>query len=438
MTRKALAVLPLVLALILAGLPGPASAELGAGSTLRVESQTQMLFQTGGGYINWEISGPVVRDVRRIIDERFGNGDGNITQNEGTAYVGEVDLILENYIFYGCARIVRTALLNKDINTDTSGLLVAVNSSRAIEIHFTFNANLRNDGATVDFGDQRIPLSVFRALGDGTDQTFEGKLDWRHTEIMVGLGSFSNVQPDRGEFSRFRAPGAEVLWYHLAVQNQTSSDRARFDTFSVLQCPLELFVVICVFGVFTLWFPRHFMRAKKMRKVRWLHWLALLLVAAALSLFFTGVDGLALWAASPGFMALCFILAYGIYSRGWKCIARPSAPAIPSRATAAAAPPADFGAAGDAPPFQTGAPAARWEDLPEPVHGPRSGPAAPPGPAKAPQNIVQQPDGVPTVVSVMRDLRCPRCKATFHICDPLTRPLAIKCTSCGAEGVLRK
>jgi predicted Zn finger-like uncharacterized protein len=398
-----------------------------------------MLFRTGGGYINWELSGPAVVEVRRNIDLSFGDRDGNITELEAQSYISEVDQNIENFIQYGSARIVRSALLNKDIQTDTEGLMGPVNSSRSIVIHFTFNANLRDDGATVDFGDQRIPLAVFHALRGEPNRTFEGRLDWRHTEIVVGLASLSQVEPDLGHIAIFRGPGIEVLWYSLSVENRTSSDRVRFDTFSVLQCPLELFVVMCVFGAFTLWLPRYFMREKKMLKVRWLHWLMILLVVAALMLFFAGVDGIVVWTASPLLLAIGFILSFGIYSRGWKGIAKPAGLATAAPVAAAYAPTRETGKRaleerGPAPPGQGAYPPGQAALETPPVSW--NAPANPP-PERPYLAGAQQAPPPPVAVSP-RELRCPKCKAVFSVMDAGIRPMAIRCTYCGAEGVLRK
>ena len=444
MKLQALAVL--LAMVVLAGLLPSASAAIGAGSKMTVETQTQMLLQQGGGYVNWEVSGPVATELRRCVDRGFGDGDGNVTPAEAQSYTNEVDLVLENYISYGSARIIRSSLLNKDINTDTAGLIGPVNSSRAVEIHFTFSANLRVEGGLVDFGDQRIPQAAFRARTGEANQTFVGELERRHTEIVVGMASFSGASADRGAFSRFRGPGFEVLWYSLSVKGQNSTDQARFDTFNVVQCPLELFVVVCVFGAFTLWFPRHFMKSKKMLKYRWLHLAAVLMVAAAMALFFLGADGMAVWLAAPLFAVLSLVLSWGVYSAKWKGLAKSAVPELPPRPAGEARP---------ASPISQVISARQWADnLPvvegTAVEGGPSPPAGPPppgpargGPAPArpapPAPRLPAAPGPPRAAAPPgRDLRCPRCKGTFVVDDPGTRPLAIKCTLCGAEGVLRK
>lgn len=411
--------------LILTGVaPGLSSAQIGAGSKLQVETQTQMLNLQGGGYITWELSGQVVKDIRRNLDERYGNGDGNVSEAEASAYTGEVDLSLENFISYGSARIVRTSLLNKNIQTDTDGLMAPVNSSRDIKIHFTFNANLRTDSSTVDFGNTTIPLAVFRALKDDQNQTFVGTLEWKHTEIMVGLSSFSNAVMDRGSLTHLRAPGLEVLMYQLSVTgNASSTDQVRFDTFNVVQCSAELFIVAIVFGVMTIWFPRFFMKRSKMKKVRWLHYLPMLLVAVLLLVYFFGVDGAAVWALSPVFAVLSAVLSWQVYGRKWRNMAQPLLPPIAPRGQATHEEGEE--ATDDSPhiaeiqqPLSEKAP----REFPAPVQ-PRK-PAEPPGHTE------------PSVS--MRTLRCPKCKATFDVQDNGQRPLPIKCTACGTEGVLRK
>jgi hypothetical protein len=421
------------------GISDLSAAEIGAGSNLRVKTQTQMLFQQGGGYVTWDISGPVVKDIRRSIDEGFGDSDGNVTDLEGTAFTGEIDGLLENNVFYGCARVVRSALLTKVIQTSTDGLLGPVNSSQAINIRFYFNADLRPDGATIDMGDTTIPLAIIRALrGDG-NRTFAGTLDWEHQEIMVGFSSFSRAEMDRGTLSRVRVPGAEVFWYHLTLSgNASSRDRLRYDTFDAVQCPLELFVGICIFGAVMIWFPRYYLRSSKLSKVRWLHLLVLLLVVCLLAIFFSGADGAAVWTLSPVLAFLSWVLSWGIYVRKWKGIAKPLVPEKVRRRPEPL-PEEDRAAHADgSAPLPAGWTPKGPRDFPEPGLPEPGQPRVETGPAPV-AAVPPQKTAAPLVPdTAVRKLRCPKCKATFDIKDPGTRPLPIICTACGTEGLLNK
>ncbi|MGQ9583013.1 MAG: hypothetical protein ACUVV6_05805 [Thermoplasmatota archaeon] len=416
--RALLALLPALLTCVLSP---AASAAIGGGSELHVETQTQVLLREGGGYITWELSGPVVVDVRRNLDERMGDGDGNVTQLEGVAYTSALDSVLENYIEYGSVRIVRTALLTKDINADTSGLLGPVNSSAPITIHFYFNANLREESDTINLGDTRIPLGIFQALGGEENQSFSGSLDWRHTEILVGVASFSAFSRDRGELTHLRGPGVEVLMYRLALNGgEVSRDELRFDTFSAAQCSLELFIVVCVFGFVALWMPRRYMKETKMKKVRWLHWTAVLLVAALLLLFFFGVDGAAIWLLSPSFMVLSWALSFKVYARRWRGFAEPLAPALPAPLPMAPETPPP------APPQAAFTAQRDWQPVTPPEFP--AGPAPPPPPAPAAQASAPLPT---------KAMRCPKCRAVFDVQDDGRRPLDVRCPQCGASGTLK-
>jgi len=444
-----------------------ASAELGAGSRLYVETQTQMLMNTGGGYITWELSGPVTADFRRALDT---SGDGNLSKLEADSYSSELDNLLENYVYYGSARVVRTALLTKDINADTDGLMGAVPSARTIKIRFTFNANLRPEGANINLGDKTIPTAIFRALPGEENRTFVGDLEWKHTEIVVGLASFSGASMDRGGLTRFRAPGLEVLWYHVELGgNTTSDDDVRFDTFNMLQCPLELFVALCIFGLLTIWFPRHYMRASKMRKVRWLHYLALLLALVLLAVFFAGLDGAVVWVLSVLFTVMSAVLSIKVYEKGWMGMAKPLLPPMRPRAheeeelrreggaaegatEKAEGPPPDFPGPEAADSAGGQEPASRASSLcnrPSAAIG-AGRPAPPEGSGRAAGDgrgrLIASSAGSPVPPGklaaaapgeVVRTLRCPKCKATFEVSDSGRRPLAIRCSSCGTEGVLK-
>lgn len=427
----------------------PSRADIGAGSRLHVKTQTQMLFQQGGGYVTWEISGPVVRDIRRNVDVAFGDGDGNVTEIEGTSYTSEIDSLLENNVFYGCARIIRSALLTKVIQTSTDGLLGPVNESGAMSIRFYYNADLRPDGATMELGDTTIPMAVFRALRGDWNRTFAGALDWEHQEIVVGFSSFSRVETDKGSLTRLRAPGAEVFWFHLTLgANESSKDRIRFETFDAAQSPLELFVVLCIFGLAGLWFPRRYLKMSKMRKVRWLHLLIWSMAIGVLVVFFLGADGLAVWTLAPLFMVASWVISWGIYIKRWKGIAKPL---LPPR-TVKGPPPdplsreareleeeqkweSEIGQGTGRERERTGRPLAEDAAGPETELSAMAPEASAPAAAwkSAAPRAFPEPDLTPS-----RTLRCPKCKATFEVKDPGTRPLAIKCTACGTEGVLKK
>jgi ribosomal protein S27AE len=465
-----LLVVPLMLVLLLAlpALSAPADADIGAGSTVTVTTQIRMLFTEGGGYIDWEISGEVVKDIRRNIDTSMGNGDGNVTTSEGQAYIGRIDQVLEgSYLRYGCARIVQTALLRKDIRTDTEGLLTGVNSSAKIIIHFYFNADLRNDAATVNMADRELPLAVFRALEATENQTYTyvGNLEWKHTEIMIGLASFSSLNLEKGSVTRLRGPGIEVLLYELKTTgNESPSDTARYEPFNMLQCSLELFVLLCICGLATVMLPRYFMKEKKMKKVKWLHSAAWLLVLVVLLLFFFGADGVAIWLASPLFAILSGLFSYKIYVKGWKGIAKPLVTLPDSIAPDKALDKApgstsyrDITEGEEAPAEPVKAPTKEpWTPtkppaFPEPqekAEGPGAPPEEPRLPAvkpPAPSTTPTTPAAAPAVtvapaatpVKVLR-LKCPKCKETFETNDYGTRPLKLKCGRCGAEGMLRK
>ena len=433
-SRSSLASGAILLLLLLApGLLPGASAAVGSGSTLRVETQTQMLFREGGGYITWELSGPAVVELRRCIDDHLGDGDGKVTQIEGVAYTSEIESILENYKSYGSARIVRVALLTKDINADTQNLLTSVNSSAPVTIHFYFNANLRAEGATVNFGDTTIPYALFQALPDEANRSFAGSLDWSHREILVGVASFSGLMRGQGEFTRLRAPGAEVIFYHLSLTGGRSSfDEARFDTFNPVQCSLELFIVICVFGFVTIYMPRRYMRESGMRKVRWLHWLALLLLLVLLLVYVFGADGLVVWALSPVFMILSWVLSHQIYVRRWRGIAKPLAPAgqiIPGLPTPGVVPGPAPGEPLAYEPYQgEPAPPRTWEPPPPPEFP--AGPAPPPQPPP--------PSTPPAAAGARRNsVRCPKCGRVVDFLDNGTRPLPLICPDCGAKLMLK-
>ena len=88
--------------------------------------------------------------------------------------------------------------------------------------------------------------------------------------------------------------------------------------------------------------------------------------------------------------------------------------------------------------FEAGAPAAPQRTAPAPARAAQAAaqapaaPPAPPRPAYAPTTMPVKPAGKKKL------LRCPKCQVIFEVADTGERPLAIKCTACGATGAIKK
>jgi hypothetical protein len=89
--------------------------------------------------------------------------------------------------------------------------------------------------------------------------------------------------------------------------------------------------------------------------------------------------------------------------------------------------------------FEAGAPPAP----PQPAPRPRAAGSAPAVPQAAAPAAPAGPAFAPTTIPVKHAgrkklLRCPKCQVIFEVQDTGERPLAIKCTACGATGAIKK
>ena len=160
--------------------------------------------------------------------------------------------------------------------------------------------------------------------------------------------------------------------------------------------------------------------------MRWLHLAVWLMAIGIFLVFFLGVDGLAIWTLAPIFLVASWLLSWGVYIKRWKGIAKPL---LPPRL--AQGPPPD--------PLSREARELEAEKIWEgevQKEMERQGRMAP---APAAPLKSEAPQAFPELErTATKTLRCPKCKGTFEIKDPGTRPLPIKCTACGTEGLLKK
>jgi hypothetical protein len=111
----------------------------GPGSKVSMKSDSNLLFSNGGGHIEWTISGPVVKQMRDLMD--ISPRDWTVSAQEADKYITDLDHWIESHnIHYHGAKILRCSLLNHQITTDTRGLIAQVNATEDIGINFIYDA----------------------------------------------------------------------------------------------------------------------------------------------------------------------------------------------------------------------------------------------------------------------------------------------------------
>ncbi len=371
----------LLLLLLLTGLGTPSTATLGAaGGSIVVESDIQILSGHGGGHVTYRINGPVTQEIRIIIDDGYGDRDGNIRPSEAEAFTARVDRNIEGSRpqFHG-ADVTNAALLNKNIETDTQGLLGSTSETSGIEIYFLLKANVIVRETRLELSNVAMVRALLDALEDVSrpgdeNGTFLGTVELHHSTIIVGQESFSDPRiagSGDGRVIRSRFPATEAYRYDrtysgsfplLQEDKQPAPDTIRYAPFDPVQNSTELFIIYLVCTILIVVLPRRFMYDNARDKVRWVHSLGWGWVAILSFLFFLAVDGLWVVVVAPALAIAHSGLSYRVYAKGWLATDSPAMQRRLAEAEARGRRQASLGASEDITPEEDAARGAAEED----------------------------------------------------------------------------
>jgi hypothetical protein len=329
----------MVLILALAFVPGLAQADIGDnGGTTELVSDIEMMSGIpvhGGGHFNWKITGAAAGELRQAIIAKYDAPHGTQPPN-GALETDEVEayaLDLERYLEQGeheymGANLRKFALLNYDVTEDTKGLIgTSANSPGNIEIRFYFDAWMPSGNEVVRLTDTVIPEAVYWPVGEN----FTGTYKIEHTEYMISIGDFSDVNVKEGSLFIIRTPFGEILNYSVKFKaNNNPEETLLYEPFSWLEAPLVLFIVMVIFGYFTVTMPGRFRRYDVLKIVK-VHTLAkvLLIILILLYLFaaFGGafISGIYIWLISVVFLFVSLVVSKTVYENAKRVTAPPSA-----------------------------------------------------------------------------------------------------------------
>lgn len=324
------------------------------GGTTSLKSDMEMMSGIpvhGGGHATWKVSGPAAIELRQAIirewDEPAAQGppNGRLEATEVEAYYNEIDRYLEanpdrrfpgddvdedveNLQYHG-ANLRRFALLNRDVKDDTKGLIGTSNSSTGpIEIRLYFDAWMPSGSEDIKLSDTIIADAVYKAV----NETYEGTYKMEHTEYMVSVSSFANPNIKKGSFFLIRTPFGEIYHYSVTFKaGEDTGDEILYEDFSWIECPLVLFIVVAVFGYFTVTMPGRFRRYDVMKNVKLHTFAKVLLIVLLLLYFFAGfgsffVSGIYIWIIGVVFLFVSLVVSKSVYENAARIAVMPEKP----------------------------------------------------------------------------------------------------------------
>ena len=261
--------------------------------------------------------------VTTTVDLRFG-GSANLTvEHTGSAAPGYVLLVQASTDQVNWTNVTATNDGDGDPAVDGLPLTVLGTSvfdlnpwlGQRVYIRFNFTSN---GDATVDG-----PGYFIRNMRIQVPSRFEGTIDFRQVDYVVGFLSFADFNSPTVRPHLIRTPVGEVMFYNARYQaGRAPTDRARYATFDFAENPQALFVVLVisgwVLGRMQDWAWRRYRRKNptllrgSASKVRWLHWLGRgVILVLVLFYFFPSllggagliVGGVAFWGLSLGSVA---------------------------------------------------------------------------------------------------------------------------------------
>jgi hypothetical protein len=325
-------------------LPAFALADIGDnGGTTTLKSDIEMMQGIpihGGGHVTWRVTGNAAKELRSAILAKYDlpHGseppNGQLELDEVKRYINELERYLEGHEegvehqFHG-AKLRSFSLLNQDVATDVKGLIgTSESSNAAIEIRFYFDAWMPTGSTDISFSETVIPDAIYFPVGENYTGTYKVE----HTNYMVSIASYSNVNIDKGSFFLIRTPFGDIYHYSATFKaGEDTGEGITYEEFSWIECPLILFIVVAIFGYFIATMPGRFRRYDVMRNVK-LHTLAkLFLIILLLLYFFAGigsfyVGGAVLWILCVVFLFVSLVVSKVVYEHAERITSLPPKP----------------------------------------------------------------------------------------------------------------
>jgi hypothetical protein len=288
----------------------------------------------GGGHLNWRVTGAAAGELRQAIILHYDVPHGaqprnwHLETDEVEQYALDVERYLEQgeHEYMG-ANMRKFALLNYEVREDTKGLIGASNNTTGnIEIRYYFDAWMPSGNEEVELTDTRVIDAIYYPL----NETFSGTYEIEHTEYMISVGDFADIQTSKGSIFLIRTPFGEIFHYSVKFEaDNNPQETLLYEPFNWLEAPLVLFIVMVVFGYFVVTMPGRFRRYDVLKVVK-VHTLAkvLLLIMVLLYLFaaFGGafIGGMYIWLISIVFLFVSLVVSKTVYENAKRITSSPT------------------------------------------------------------------------------------------------------------------
>jgi len=292
----------------------------GPGSRVSMKSDTNLLFSSGGGHIEWTISGPVAIQLRQLMDTN--PRDGNVSFFEASNYVSGLDLWIEgHYIQYHGAKILRCSLMNHQVTTDTSGLITGVDSLHSIGINFIYDAAPVDDDTNYPMNDAIFVHAIFASM-NRANMTFEynGEVELRHINTFVGLESIILPQSTNGRVTHYILPLVDYYDYSASYSGSEfikteKEDWNEYFVFDPMSNTIVVLVVLIILWVIIVNIPKWFANYYNKKGVFGLRGGFFGLIALEIIFYVLAWRYMVLYVIAALFLVISCLLSYFIYGR---------------------------------------------------------------------------------------------------------------------------
>jgi len=292
----------------------------GPDSKVYMKSDTNLLFTSGGGHIEWTISGPVTSDLKKAIDNK--PRDGDVSSYEANVYIDKVDLFIEGtHPEYEGAKVLRTSLMNHQITTDTSGLIAKVNDTGTISINFIYDSAPIDDNAPLQLSNAIFVHALFAVLGNSTmSYHYVGEVEIRHVNTIVGLESYVMPGSPSGHVTHYVLPLVDYYDYSLKYSGDEfppaeKEDWGEAKVFDPMTNTVVILVVLIILWVLIVNAPKWFASYYNKKAVFGLRGGLFGLIAINFIVYVLAWRYWMLYGIAGLLLILSAVLSYAIYGR---------------------------------------------------------------------------------------------------------------------------
>lgn len=300
---------------------------------ISLELDVRIMFARGGGDMKIIVSGDIAEELRNRPEtlniENYKEKIEDRIENTATApYPGNISYTSSHYdgIIAGLEYTREGGSVGVDIAEITGLGIQSRGSNSDIVIYIDVRCAWPEEPTEKKMSDgERIFYALFGFEPDDYKELEEIKPNVIFNEdvkiISIGIGSIRVTNSNMGDFSKYRLPVTDII--HFTQNYNINEDEKigiiEYENFNVIQSSLVLMIYGLIMSIIILSLPRSFFRRYgNVKKISWIHFMAIGFFFIILFSFFLGVNGLIIWIISPVFIVITGVLSQRLYAAAAK------------------------------------------------------------------------------------------------------------------------